>query len=60
MPKPDKPKRIATKALSFFRDCALKKWPLRGSKSAVYLVTQRPLRTYDRIKNQPRHMKALG
>ena len=28
------------KDLSFFRDDAQKKWPLRGSKSAVYLVTQ--------------------
>ena len=24
----------ATKALGFFRDCAWKKWPLRGSKHA--------------------------
>ena len=30
-------KSSATKTLSFFRDCARKKWPLRGSKSAGYL-----------------------
>ena len=32
--------KILINMLSFFRDYAWKKWPLRGSKSAGYLVTQ--------------------
>jgi len=32
--------KIIHNVISFFRDCARKKWPLKGSKSAVYLVTQ--------------------
>ena len=32
--------KITTKGLSFFRDEARKKSPLRGSRRAVYLVTQ--------------------
>ena len=32
--------KITIKSLRFSRDCARKKWPQRGSKSAGYVVTQ--------------------
>ena len=35
-PNPDKPERIATKALSFFQDDARKKWPQRFSNSVIH------------------------
>ena len=37
---PDKPGKFATKVLSFFRDAARKKWPLRGSKHTDCLKPQ--------------------